>query len=765
MYSSNFTYDTEEEILARKRKNLLRAVLGIIGISVILLTGWIYFKELDPGTPLLNNVVVFSLVNLNIILLMVLIVLVVRNVVQLYSSTRSPSGKGRLQLKLILAFVMIALLPTLGLFVVASGLIDKSFNTFFNPKVENALKGSFDVANEYYRESEELLLLRGREIGEEIESQSWSTPESFSFFKQYLISKIELIGASSASLFDKSRKLVVSVERKETLNIGEGRSKILKMSPPDFDFIDKVLEGKPMSTLESSEDGDVAYAVVPVRGTSGIVGYLVISKFISKRLVSKVEGIMKAYKQFLELELSKNPIRASYIITFLLVSLLILFSAIWFGLHFARGITVPIEKLAEGTIAVSEGDLGYRVETKAEGEIGTLVNAFNRMTKELQTNKKEIEDKTQNLTKSNRDIDRRRLYMEAMLDNVRTGVISVNRRGQVTILNQFASELLNINPNAVIGKPFNEIFKNEYLEPIRSLIRSSGSNDTSNLSKQIELPIDGKMLVLYANLTFLKSQDGSRLGTVLVFDDFTDLIRTQKVAAWREVAQGIAHEIKNPLTPIQLSAQRMRAKYDQNTPDFGQILELCTDTIVNQVKVLMEMIDEFSSFARMPEPRLRLCKTEDLIHNVIGLYNNRRENVTIKSDIPNDLPSLMADPEQVQRVFINLLENAFESMENGGEIQFKVSCDEDREKMIFEIKDQGKGILAGEKEHIFSPYFTTKARGSGLGLAICHRIISDHNGLISVKDNIPVGSIFEIQLPSKKDLLPTENPERYINVG
>ena len=360
-----------------------------------MLTGWIYFKELDPGTPLLNNVVVFSLVNLNIILLMVLIVLVVRNVVQLYSSTRSPSGKGRLQLKLILAFVMIALLPTLGLFVVASGLIDKSFNTFFNPKVENALKGSFDVANEYYRESEELLLLRGREIGEEIESQSWSTPESFSFFKQYLISKIELIGASSASLFDKSRKLVVSVERKETLNIGEGRSKILKMSPPDFDFIDKVLEGKPMSTLESSEDGDVAYAVVPVRGTSGIVGYLVISKFISKRLVSKVEGIMKAYKQFLELELSKNPIRASYIITFLLVSLLILFSAIWFGLHFARGITVPIEKLAEGTIAVSEGDLGYRVETKAEGEIGTLVNAFNRMTKELQTNKKEIEDKTQ----------------------------------------------------------------------------------------------------------------------------------------------------------------------------------------------------------------------------------------------------------------------------------------------------------------------------------------------------------------------------------
>ena len=211
MYSSNFTYDTEEEILARKRKNLLRAVLGIIGISVILLTGWIYFKELDPGTPLLNNVVVFSLVNLNIILLMVLIVLVVRNVVQLYSSTRSPSGKGRLQLKLILAFVMIALLPTLGLFVVASGLIDKSFNTFFNPKVENALKGSFDVANEYYRESEELLLLRGREIGEEIESQSWSTPESFSFFKQYLISKIELIGASSASLFDKSSKLVVSV--------------------------------------------------------------------------------------------------------------------------------------------------------------------------------------------------------------------------------------------------------------------------------------------------------------------------------------------------------------------------------------------------------------------------------------------------------------------------------------------------------------------------------------------------------------------------
>tara|TARA_B100000686_G_scaffold141843_2_gene149303 strand:- start:5663 stop:7960 length:2298 start_codon:yes stop_codon:yes gene_type:complete len=765
MYSSNFTYDTEEEIHSRRRKNVLRAVLGLIGISVILLTGWIYFKELDPGTPLLNNVVVFSLVNLNIILLMVLIVLVVRNVVQLYSSKRSPSGKGRLQIRLILAFVMISLLPTLGLFGVASGLIDKSFNTFFNPKVENALKGSFDVANEYYRESEELLLLRGRELGEEIESQSWSTPESFSFLKQFLSSQIELIGASSAILYDKSRKLIVAVKRKETLSVEERKNKFSQIPPPDFDFIDKVLEGKPMSTLESSEDGDVAYAVVPIKGISGVTGYLVISKFITKRLVAKVESLMKAYNQFLELELSKNPIRASYIITFLLVSLLILFSAIWFGFHFARGITVPIEKLAEGTIAVSEGDLGYRVETRAEGEIGTLVNAFNRMTKELQTNKKEIEEKTENLTKSNLEIDRRRLYMEAMLDNVKTGVISVNRRGQVTILNQFASELLDINPNAVIGKPFNEIFENEYLEPIRSLIRSGGSDDIANLSKQIELPINGKMLVLYANLTFLKSEDGSRLGTVLVFDDFTDLIRTQKVAAWREVAQGIAHEIKNPLTPIQLSAQRMRSKYNQNTPDFPQVLELCTDTIVNQVKVLMEMIDEFSSFARMPEPRLRLCKTEDLVHNVIGLYRDRRDDVKINSEIPSSLPSLMADPEQVQRVFINLLENAFESMENGGEIQFKVSFDKDREKLIFQIQDQGKGILQGEKEHIFSPYFTTKARGSGLGLAICHRIISDHNGLITVKDNIPFGSIFEIQLPSKKEMLPAENSERYTNVG
>ena len=765
MYSSNFTYDTEEEIHSRRRKNVLRAVLGLIGISVILLTGWIYFKELDPGTPLLNNVVVFSLVNLNIILLMVLIVLVVRNVVQLYSSTRSPSGKGRLQIRLILAFVMISLLPTLGLFGVASGLIDKSFNTFFNPKVENALKGSFDVANEYYRESEELLLLRGRELGEEIESQSWSTPESFSFLKQFLSSEIELIGASSAILYDKSRKLIVAVKRKETLSVDERKNKFSQIPPPDFDFIDKVLEGKPISTLESSEDGDVAYAVVPIKGISGVTGYLVISKFITKRLVAKVESLMKAYNQFLELELSKNPIRASYIITFLLVSLLILFSAIWFGFHFARGITVPIEKLAEGTIAVSEGDLGYRVETRAEGEIGTLVNAFNRMTKELQTNKKEIEEKTENLTKSNLEIDRRRLYMEAMLDNVKTGVISVNRRGQVTILNQFASELLDINPNAVIGKPFNEIFENEYLEPIRSLIRSGGSDDIANLSKQIELPINGKMLVLYANLTFLKSEDGSRLGTVLVFDDFTDLIRTQKVAAWREVAQGIAHEIKNPLTPIQLSAQRMRSKYNQNTPDFPQVLELCTDTIVNQVKVLMEMIDEFSSFARMPEPRLRLCKTEDLVHNVIGLYRDRRDDVKINSEIPSSLPSLMADPEQVQRVFINLLENAFESMENGGEIQFKVCFDKDREKLIFQIQDQGKGILQGEKEHIFSPYFTTKARGSGLGLAICHRIISDHNGLITVKDNIPFGSIFEIQLPSKKEMSPAENSERYTNVG
>jgi two-component system nitrogen regulation sensor histidine kinase NtrY len=397
--------------------------------------------------------------------------------------------------------------------------------------------------------------------------------------------------------------------------------------------------------------------------------------------------------------------------------------------------------------------------------VGILVDAFNNMTQELKANKKKIEDASEDLKRSSAEIDRRRRYMEAMLDNIGTGVVSINRRGRITILSKAAGELLHIRPEWALGRPFNEVFESQHLEPVRLLLSAMREEGKESVSEQVEALIDGQLLTLRASLTLLRRADGRHLGAVVVFDDMTALIRAQRVAAWREVAQGIAHEIKNPLTPIQLSTQRMRRKFEQGAADFPEVFEIGTDTIIHQVQGLMELVNEFSRFARLPEPKLRPCGLNGLIDEVVNLYRSRESQVSLRTEIAAELPLVMADPEQLQRVLINLMENAFEATEGAGEVMMQASVDLKRSQLVIEVADQGKGIPEENKRHVFSPYFSTKLRGSGLGLAICHRIVADHNGNITMRDNQPRGSIFRVHLPIASVSSVPVNIERTAAIG
>ncbi|MFC1491424.1 ATP-binding protein [Nitrospinota bacterium] len=754
MYPTSLDYD---DLAARRQKNIRRATLGLIGITVLLLTAWIYFKELEPGTPLLSNVAVFALVNLNIILLMVLGLLVARNLVRLYYSSRKGPGGLRLQVKLIAAFVGFTLVPSVALFVIASGLINQSFNTFFNMKVEGALKGSFQVAQTYYREAEKDTLSSAKRLAKKIETNGWGSLEKRDTLKAYLKSERENLRADAIQLFGADRKSLAHVLR-------ENLPSATTFSPEQA-YVEKVLQGEVRSSVESWGDGDAIHGLSPIKSGSKVAGFIVVSRYIPERLVAKVEGIIHAYEDYKEIELSKNPIKASYIITFLLITLLILFAATWFGFYLARGITDAIEKLAEGTRAVSEGDLDHRVDAHADGEVGILVNAFNNMTQELKANKKKIEDASQDLQRSSAEIDRRRRYMEAMLENIGTGVVSINRRGHVTILNKAASELLRIHPEQALGRPFYDVFKEQHLEPVRRLLRAMREENRKSVSEQLDVLIDGQMLILRASLTLLQGADGNRLGAVAVFDDLSALIRAQKVGAWREVAQGIAHEIKNPLTPIQLSTQRMRRKFEQEAVDFPEVFEIATDTIIHQVQGLMELVNEFSRFARLPEPKLRPCHINSLLDEVMDLYRGRSGDISLQEEIDGELPPVMADHDQMQRVMINLLENAFDSIEGRGEVRLHAHADAERSQLIIEVLDEGKGIPEENKGHIFSPYFSTKYQGSGLGLAICHRIVDDHNGTITMMDNQPRGSIFRVNLPLATSASVSAAAERTASIG
>ncbi len=747
----------DEEDVSHRRGNLLRLFIALIATATLSLTSWLYFKDLEPGVPILNNVVVFALVNLSMTLLMVVVLLVARNLVRLYSERRTRAGDSRLQSKLVLAFVGFALLPTLALFVTASGLINQSFNSLFNMNVERALKNSFDVAQTYYREVERNALSDANRLARMLEGTRSDIMRNPAEIAKILETARKNAGADIIQLYDKGRKEIVSVKR-PSLAQSTGFS-------PLVGYVDQVIDGESRSSVENWEKGDAVYGVEPLRAQKKVVGFVVVTKYMSGQLVDRIRAISDSFVDYKELELSRNPIKASYIVTFLVITLLILFAAIWLGFYLARGITVPIEKLAEATRAVSGGNLEHRVDVKADGELGILIDAFNSMTEELLDNKKRIEQSSENLRRSNLEIDRRRRYMEAMLENIRTGVISTDQRGRVTILNKAAGELLNISPRHAVGQIFSEVFESAHLEPIRELMRYMRGRKDENVSKKIEMMANSRVLTLQTSLTLLKNAKGVRLGAVIVFDDMTALIRAQKVATWREVAQGIAHEIKNPLTPIQLSTQRMRKKFENEAYDFADIFETCTNTIIHQVTNLKEMVNKFSRFARMPDPMLSLCEFVPLIEEVVNLYRGGQGDMAFSAQISAENAFVMADPEELQRVFINLLKNAFESQEAEGGVNLQAWVEQDGNIIVVEIADQGKGISEDMKSHVFAPYFSTKARGSGLGLAICYRTVADHNGTISVRDNHPAGSVFRVTLPLASAVNVTPKKQRATAIG
>ena len=469
-----------------------------------------------------------------------------------------------------------------------------------------------------------------------------------------------------------------------------------------------------------------------------------------------MKDMIIAYKDYKEIELSKNPIKASYIITFLLITLLILFAATWFGFYIARGITVAIEKLAEATRSVAEGDLDQRVDVQADGEVGILVDSFYIMTQELMANKRKIEDATLDLQRSSAEIDQRRRYMEAMLEHIGTGVVSINRRGRVTILNNAAGELLRIAPEWALGKPFNQVFKAQHLEPIRRFLRTMREEGRKSVSEQVDVLIDGQLLALRASLTLLRDADERHLGAVVVFDDLSALIRAQKVAAWREVAQGIAHEIKNPLTPIQLSTERMRRKFEQKAVDFPEVFEIATDTIIHQVQGLMELVNEFSRFARMPEPDRAETDIAALLREVALLQQDALHGA-LKADLPDQPVIVDCDAGMMRQALTNLLKNAGEAVEErradapvGWSPMIRIEMETHPEAVCIRIIANGPGLPA-DRSRLFEPYGTLKSQGTGLGLPIVKKIGEEHGGSLVLTDAPErPGAMAEIRLPRER---------------
>jgi len=449
------------------------------------------------------------------------------------------------------------------------------------------------------------------------------------------------------------------------------------------------------------------------------------------------------------------PVSANYYITFLLITLLILFSAIWLGFYMARGITVPIQQLAEGTRRIAEGDLNFRIGVRATDEIALLVNSFNTMTEELNESRVNTQQANENLKQTNIELDRRRNYIETILDSIGAGVISIDKKGRITTFNKAAERILHLSSEDVFGSNYRDAFDFSYHEPIRKLIQKMNSQTRFSIEEQLELRVDDTNITLLINIQVLAGVSKKYRGMVIVFEDLTHLIKTQKVAAWKEVAQGIAHEIKNPLTPIQLNTQRLKKKYYENREDFARVFDESINIITQEVEGMKDLLNEFLRFSRMPTPDPKPTSLHKIIDDILISYSEHDKKIQIKKNLDPNLAQLTIDSEQIRRVFINLFENATDAIDEGGAIQITTKILDEKKWVRIEFSDNGAGISSVDREKLFLPHFTTKKRGTGLGLAIVNRIIIDHNGIIKVQDNYPKGTTFIIELPYSQTTLKT----------
>jgi two-component system nitrogen regulation sensor histidine kinase NtrY len=720
------------------------AIICLAVLLIILLTrAELRLTQLSADAPMGSNIAIFGVINLVILLVILLVYLVCRNIVKLFMESRSNPLATRLRTKLVISFVGLSLVPTMLLFFAAAGFINNTVHNWFNTQVETSLSESLEVAQTYYKNYAANSLYYGRQISGFIKTQKLLNEENLPQLKELIRQKQKEYNLGVVEVYSAQREELVQASNPD---VPKG-----EFTNPDSEDIKKGLSGSELTRISQAGKADLIRGIVPVYSTwnqKDVVGVVVVNYYVPYSLVNKMKEITESYHEFRQLKILKNPIRAGYIITLFLITIVIVFFAYWMGVYLANSMTKPVQELVVGTRAVADGNLDVYIESYSTDEIGMLVQSFNRMTEDLRSKQQALNTSHTELSRINQEIEQRRRYMEIVLRNVAAGVISADREGYITTINTSAEKLLNISTGSVIGKNFREILHEAHLDIVKESMKDLERARHDTINRQVTLDVRGARLTLHLHLTLLRDEAGEFMGTVLVLDDLTQVMKAQRMAAWREVARRIAHEIKNPLTPIQLSAQRLRKRYLTRFGDDETVFDECTAMIITSVDELKNLVNEFSNFARMPAIQPEPNDLNEVIRETLTLYQEAHRGVEFSFTPDRQLPCLTVDRNQIKRVVINLLENAVAAMEENGKVEISSHYDPELKMADFRISDNGPGISPHDKPRLFEPYFSTKKTGTGLGLAIVNSIISDHNGFVRVRDNVPKGACFVVELPA-----------------
>lgn len=725
---------------ARRKRNL------VVIAAFMLLIGGVSAVDLGifaPDVPVASNIVIFALFNLNLIVLLLLLLLLFRNLVKLSFERRARVIGARFKTKLVLAFLALAVLPAALIFIIASNFINKSIEGWFKPQVERPLDQALDVAQTYYATLERTALRHAQYVARVVEREGLLAAERRSILGSWLTEQQDILGLSAIT--------VVGLQGEEVVHVKDPILGDLATRNHNEGQLRRGLSGQEVTTVRELASGDLIEALVPVwstrTGERRVVGTVIVGTHVTERLEAKIRGISQAFREYKQTKLLRTPIKGIIILFFLLMTLIVVFSFTWFGLYLARGITGPIEQLAEGTREVAAGNLAYKVQARADDEIGVLVDSFNRMTDDLSESKRRLEEAYLDLQDKHTELEDRRRYIETVLEAIATGVMSFDALGRLTTINRAAARMLGVAEVASVGRLVEEVFAGPEARGVVTLVQRTRRPRGGSVSTEIHLRRGAATLALLASGTALRGPDGEYTGAVVVLDDLTDLLKAQRLAAWREVAQRIAHEIKNPLTPIQLSAQRLRRRLARGQGEDQQLVTECTETIIQEVDGLRRLVDEFSRFARMPVLVPRPTDVRPLIESVAALYREAHPGLTLVTRHAHEVPLVEVDPDHIKRAVLNLVDNAVEAVRGVGAVTVDTVHVAEAGVVRVVVSDNGPGIAPEDRDKLFLPYFSTKVTGMGLGLPIVHEIVTEHGGTVRVEDIPSGGTRFVVDIP------------------
>ncbi len=725
----------------------------LVLVPALFFLGWsqasLNLSFLHPSNPE-ETLLLLALSAVIFLAFVIFALILLRILLKLYVERRQQRLGARFKTKMVVAFLGLSLVPVCFLFAFAYGLLNRTIDRWFGIPFDLIRADSQEIVQQLHS----LAQSRSSHIAHHLASSEIMARAVAASDHEEILRLFERevadLNLESAMCFDRRGRLLA--------HAGDpfpDPSEVARLYP-------QLSSGRvPPAGLSGnwrSSDFEMFVSAQPLLDSAGgVMGTVVGVTRLPLKLMLISQEIQREAQKYAQLSSERRALKRTYLSMLWLLTLLILFIATWFALFLAKQVTVPIQALAEATQEVSRGNLGFQVSTRADDELGILIHSFNAMTRQLQENRLAIEQAAKELQAVNRQLEERGNTIEAILENIPTGVISFDPQGQITSVNKMAKRMFGRDDMRAV-RTLADLFTPEDTRDVARLFRRATRQGVA--SRQLELDLGGRRAFTSLTVSSVRARHG-KIGSVLVLEDLSELVQAQKAAAWQEVAQRVAHEIKNPLTPIQLSTERIRRLIERAgalPPDLLRAVSESASLVGREVATLKSLVDEFSAFARFPASKPLPSSLNAIVENALKIFDGRLSGIEIHRDLSPNLPLAPVDPEQMKRAVANLIDNAAEALEHAlrKEIWVRTALDAEHDVAEITVADSGPGIAPEDKEKLFLPFFSTKHRGTGLGLAIVSRIVAEQKGIIRVEENQPTGTKFIIELPVER--APVEPP-------